>query len=57
MKKYNYQIKEIERLVNQGNSIIKTAEKLGYCPKATHAWIDRNFIRSVTYHPKFKKWK
>jgi hypothetical protein len=47
--KYNYDIKKIERLQNKGFSISKIAEMNGWGSVATHAWINRNYKKKITF--------
>ena len=52
--KYNYDIKKIEDLQNEGHSIREIARILGFCEISTQAWINRNFHKNIKYSLKFK---
>ena len=62
--KYNYDIKEIERLRNtpdpekkntRGYSERKTARILEYNESNMNTWLANNFIQTINYKPRKKK--
>ena len=48
VRKYDYDIKEIESQENQGYSVRDIARYEGWCEINTQAWIKRNYTKKVT---------
>ena len=51
-KKYEYDIKKIERLENNGMSIRGIARMLGWPECNTNQWIKRNYYKVIKYNKK-----
>lgn len=53
--KYNYNIDLIQEMQNNGMSVIKISEKLGYCKVSCQGWLNRNFDKTIKYSKKEDK--